>query len=141
MAGCEQRCPGCYVPETHDLKGGSKLGVYEVAGMLLAAEGEPRDGITILGGEPLLQPEGLLALMRLLKERAQHITLYTGFTLEELLHRNDPIIHQLLALTDILIDGPFIRELSHHAGEWRGSTNQRVIHQPAHYLSTQNSAV
>jgi hypothetical protein len=33
--------------------------------------------------------------------------------------------------TDILIDGPFIKELSDSAGEWRGSINQRIIRRPA----------
>lgn len=138
MAGCEQRCPGCYVPETHDLNGGLLLSISETAARLLTEKGAPRDGVTILGGEPLLQPTGLLALLQLLKVQGQHITLYTGFTLEELQQRADVRIPQLLALTDILIDGPFVKELTDNAGEWRGSTNQRIIHHPAQYLLSIN---
>lgn len=134
-AGCERRCPGCYVPETHDLNGGIELSISKIAETLLADEGAPRDGITFLGGEPFLQPKGLLALLQILKAQAQHITLYTGFTLEELQQRTDARIPQILALTDILIDGPFIKELADNAGEWRGSTNQRILHHPAQYFS------
>jgi anaerobic ribonucleoside-triphosphate reductase activating protein len=83
-----------------------------------------------LGGEPFLQPKGLLALTQALKRRDQHITLYTGYTLEDLLSRDDRTIRRTLDLTDILIDGPFVKELSDDANEWRGSTNQRIIHQP-----------
>ncbi len=136
MAGCERRCAGCYVPETHDLNGGVQLSILEIAAQLLADEGAPRDGITILGGEPFLQPTGLLALLQLLK--AQHITLYTGFTLEELQQWENACIPQILSLTDILIDGPFVKELTDKAGEWRGSTNQRILHHPVQYLSPIN---
>jgi anaerobic ribonucleoside-triphosphate reductase activating protein len=138
MAGCEQRCPGCYVPETHDLNGGIAIGIAEIVARLLSDEGAPRDGITILGGEPFLQLTGLLALLQLLKAQAQHITLYTGFTLEELQQRDDARILQIFALTDILIDGPFVKELTDNAGEWRGSTNQRILYHPVQYLSSIN---
>jgi anaerobic ribonucleoside-triphosphate reductase activating protein len=126
------------VPETHDLNGGVRLSIPDIAARLLTEEGAPRDGITILGGEPFLQPTGLLALLQWLKARSQHITLYTGFTLEELQQRDDTSTQQILALTDILIDGPFVRELADNAGEWRGSTNQRILHQPAQYFISIN---
>jgi anaerobic ribonucleoside-triphosphate reductase activating protein len=82
----------------------------------------------VLGGEPFLQPEGLLSLVTALKAHGQHVTLYSGYTLEELLSLSDPLIAQILDLADILIDGPFVKEFSDCAGEWRGSTNQRIIH-------------
>jgi len=130
-AGCTLRCPGCFVPETHPLDGGVEMAVGEIIRQLLGREGEPRDGVTILGGEPFLQPSGLLALMRALKRRCEHITLYTGHTLEQLNARPEAYIKPILELTDILIDGPFVKELSTNAGEWRGSTNQRILHNPA----------
>lgn len=111
------------------------MNVTEIVERLLAPEGEPRDGVTILGGEPFLQPKGLLALMRSLKQREQHVTLYTGYTLDDLVGRNDHPISQILELTDILIDGPFVKELSGNAGEYVGSTNQRIIRRPALYAS------
>jgi anaerobic ribonucleoside-triphosphate reductase activating protein len=135
VSGCERFCPGCYVPETHDLNGGVRLRIPDIAASLLADEGAPRDGITILGGEPFLQPMGLLALLQILKAQGQHITLYSGFTLEELQQRGDACVPQILALTDILIDGPFVKELSQNAGEWRGSTNQRILHHPVQSLT------
>jgi len=53
---------------------------------------------------------------------------HSGYTPEELLSLTDPAVSQILDLADILIDGPFVKELSGDAGEWRGSTNQRIIH-------------
>ena len=130
LAGCLLRCAGCYVPETHDVKGGVLMGISEVVELLLDPQGEPRDGVTILGGEPFLQPEGLAALVGALKERHLHVTLYTGYQLEVLLAREEKAVSEALALTDLLIDGPFVASLTHGAGEWRGSTNQRIIPQP-----------
>lgn len=136
VIGCIQKCPACFVPETHDISGGVEIEVSEIVDRLLAPEGAPRDGVTILGGEPFLQPRGLLALMQLLKQRDQHITLYTGYTLEDLIGRNDRRIHRIFELTDILIDGPFVKEISDGAGEWIGSRNQKIVYQPALYATT-----
>jgi len=53
LQGCPIRCRGCYVPETHDPGGGILLTIAEVVKALLDPVGEPRDGITVLGGEPV----------------------------------------------------------------------------------------
>jgi anaerobic ribonucleoside-triphosphate reductase activating protein len=128
LSGCEKRCPGCIAVETWPLGSGVEMSVSEVVKAMLDPGGAPRDGVTVLGGEPFLQPEGLLSLVMRLKAHGQHVTLYSGYTLEELLSRHDPVISQILDLADILIDGPFVKELSGDAGEWRGSTNQRIIY-------------
>src|SRR5262249_49250546 len=128
LSGCEKRCPGCIAVETWPLGSGVEMSVSEVVKATLDPGGAPRDGVTVLGGEPFLQPEGLLSLVTALKAHGQHVTLYSGYMLEELLSRQDPVISQILDLADILIDGPFVKELSGDAGEWRGSTNQRIIY-------------
>ena len=140
-AGCLLRCEGCFIPETHPITSGVEMRIGEVIERLLAPEGEPRDGVTVLGGEPFLQPDGLLALMQMLKERNEHITLYSGYTLEQLLSRPEPAIRLILELADILIDGPFVKALSDNVGEWRGSTNQRIIHRPLRHESSAAAAV
>jgi anaerobic ribonucleoside-triphosphate reductase activating protein len=127
LSGCEKRCPGCFAVETWPLRSGVEMSVSEVVNATLDPGGAPRDGVTVLGGEPFLQPQGLLSLVAALKAHSQHVTLYSGYTLEELLSLPDPVIAQILDSADILIDGPFVKELSGGAGEWRGSTNQRII--------------
>lgn len=117
LAGCLLRCPGCFVPETHNPQGGVALTIGEIIDLLLDQQGSPRDGVTVLGGEPFLQPEGLAILLRTLKERELHITLYTGYTLEALRARKENAVHEALTHADILIDGPFVAQFSRHAGE------------------------
>jgi anaerobic ribonucleoside-triphosphate reductase activating protein len=125
----------CYVPETHDPAAGVALGVQDVVAALLHPVGEPRDGITMLGGEPFFQPEGLAALLRALKRRGVDTAVYTGYTLETLGRREEPDVRGALRLTDLLIDGPFVRSLAAGAGRWRGSRNQRLVLQPARALT------
>jgi len=121
----------CFVPETHSLDDGVVLPVNVLVEALLDPIGAPRDGVSILGGEPFAQPVGLAALLRCLKARRVHTVVYTGYTLEVLARRAEPAIRAALELTDLLIDGPFVAALADGAGEWRGSRNQRFISHPA----------
>ncbi len=88
------------------------------------------DGVTILGGEPFDQTTSLEILVEKLKAKNYHVTVYSGYTLEKLLARNDESVNRILAKTDLLIDGAFDRNLTKDAGEYRGSSNQRLIPYP-----------
>jgi anaerobic ribonucleoside-triphosphate reductase activating protein len=55
---------------------------------------------------------------------------FTGFLLENAREMPDPAVQELLAHTDILVDGPYLREQPETARRWIGSSNQRV-----HFLS------
>lgn len=81
------------------------------------------EGITILGGEPFIQPRALLELVTLCQANNLAVIVFSGF-LYELLQEKHPAI---LAKIDILIDGPFIIEKLDKKRRLIGSTNQRVI--------------
>ena len=86
------------------------------------------DGLTISGGEPFLQAEALAELVREVREmRDIGVIIYSGFTLEELHAKSD--CAGLLAVTDILIDGRYVKELD-DGRAYIGSSNQRL-----HYLT------
>jgi anaerobic ribonucleoside-triphosphate reductase activating protein len=53
--------------------------------------------------------------------------IYSGYTIEALIQRKDPNINYILTHIDLLIDGPFVRQLGEGAGEYRGSQNQKII--------------
>lgn len=129
FAGCSIRCPGCYVPETHVSENGSLISVERIIDEVDGRRSE-HDGVTIIGGEPFDQIAGLARLVEKLKAKHYHITLYTGHTLEALVEYPNPLIIEILANTDLLIDGPFRRDLTERAGEYRGSRNQRLIRNP-----------
>jgi len=129
VAGCTLGCPGCWVPSLHALDGGRPVSVDLLADAVLDPFYE-RDGVSILGGEPFQQPEGLLALVRALRARGcPHLLAYSGHTYEQLrrMAERQPAIGAVLGDLDVLIDGPYVLARADTAGPWTGSGNQRVI--------------
>jgi anaerobic ribonucleoside-triphosphate reductase activating protein len=129
MAGCSILCAGCYIPETHLRANGRLVSITEIISEIDKTSGE-HDGVTILGGEPFDQPENLRHLVEKLKAKGYHLVIYSGYTVENLLERESESVNRILSMTDLLIDGAFVRELASKAGEYRGSSNQRLILHP-----------
>jgi len=126
---CPLKCKGCYVPELHNKNSGALISVKKLAGLLLAPN-HTRDGVTILGGEPFAQADGLLDLVQELRNNGcPHIVCYCGYTLEALREKaaKQTAVSRVLDEIDILIDGAYIESLASSAGLWTGSGNQRVI--------------
>lgn len=129
VAGCSIRCAGCYVPETHERTNGKLTSISDIVVEIDKKSGA-HDGVSILGGEPFDQPESLQILVEKLKAKNYHLVIYSGYTLETLLARGQESVNRILSNTDLLIDGAFVRELASNAGEYRGSSNQRLILHP-----------
>ena len=129
VAGCSIRCAGCYVPETHERANGRAFSIDEIISEI-DSQRERHDGVTVLGGEPFDQAESLLTLVEKLKAKNYHVAVYSGYTLENLLARRSESVNQILEKIDLLIDGAFDRNLTKGAGEYRGSSNQKIISQP-----------
>ncbi len=129
VQGCCFSCNNCGSPEWRVMKSATLLYPEELAQRILAEPG--LDGITISGGEPMLQAESLLRLVQILRtsRREFSVLCYTGFTHDVLREKNDPYVNGFLAEIDVLVDGPYIDELNDNMG-WRGSANQRI-----HFLS------
>ena len=123
VQGCLRSCPGCMSPDTRPLDGGTWIEEETLADRMMPFSFE---GITISGGEPMLQSAGLCKLIHLLREKRDiGVIVYTGFTLEELYELQNPDQLAFLNETDVLIDGPYMRELDDNAS-LRGSSNQRI---------------
>jgi len=126
VSGCSIRCIGCHVPQTHRQENGMQTPIHSIVDEIIAKR-NVHDGVTILGGEPFDQPEPVAELVSRLKRQLLHIAIYSGYTLEALIGRRDPHIDFILTHTDLLIDGPYMRQLGQDAGEYRGSRNQKLI--------------
>ncbi|MBI5886855.1 MAG: radical SAM protein [Deltaproteobacteria bacterium] len=121
--GCGRNCPGCFNPETHSDAGGLIKTPQQVFDESLT---KGIEGLTVSGGEPFEQPDGLTALVRLARTRYGLTTVvYTGFTIEEL--QKDPQRGSALQYIDVLIDGPYKEGMKETTLLARGSTNQRLI--------------
>lgn len=124
--GCPLRCPGCCNPEMLPFEGGKPTPLSAVLAQLDEAKQAGVEGITLMGGEPTSHAEGAVALARAARQRGLSVMFFSGYTIEELRGRQDPLVDELICLTDILVDGPYVRETPDNERRWVGSTNQRI---------------
>ena len=125
--GCPHNCPDCHNPETHDFEGGMDVTIDRLLKEI--DKNKLLKGVTFSGGEPTCQAEGFAALGEEVKKRGLTITLFSGYTYEQLMERSksEQALSRLLELTDLLIDGPFVKEKKDLTLAFRGSSNQRLI--------------
>lgn len=120
--GCKKGCPGCFNPATHSMAEENLLSCGDIF-----ADNNPTslEGITVSGGEPFLQADGLAALLKMSKEFYNLSTLvYTGYDYEELKEKEE--MKTILSLIDVLIDGGYEASKKETTTLARGSTNQRL---------------
>ncbi|MCT7973423.1 4Fe-4S single cluster domain-containing protein [Laspinema olomoucense] len=124
VQGCPFACPGCIVPESWDARGGETVTIEELAHWILA---QPNiEGITLSGGEPMMQANALSQLIDTLhQQRDLGVMCYTGYRLETLQQQGSDAQRQLLQRIDLLVDGQY-RQEEHDNLLWRGSRNQRL---------------
>lgn len=133
--GCPLRCPGCCNPEFIPFKGGHTRTLTEMTAELRRAKEESGvEGITIMGGEPFAHALASLALAHVSRRLGLSVMVFSGFTIEELRERAEPEVAELIAATDILVDGPYVREEPDTERRWIGSRNQRI-----HFLTPRYS--
>ena len=126
VQGCPHNCRGCHNPQTHDFNGGT---ITDTEELLEKIKSNPLlDGVTFSGGEPFCQAGALASLGKEIKKLGLNIVTYTGYTFEQLYSsREQNNWNDLLKVTDVLIDGPFILEQKDWEIKFRGSSNQRYI--------------
>ena len=126
LSGCERRCIGCANPELWE-KDGKEIPFAMFLAMCRAAVTDySLSGITVTGGEPLLQAEELDLFLDGMKDLSTDILLFTGFTMEEIRNQNRPVLNHILTKVSVLVDGEY-RQEENHGEILRGSSNQ-VIH-------------
>lgn len=137
--GCPHHCPDCHNPETWDFDSGKEFTVNTLNEIYdaLRANGVKRN-FCIMGGEPLCE-ENLFLVQMVLQNVKQNfpdikIYIWTGYYYNDLLKKSDNRIQKILEMTDILIDGPYIKNLRDITLSMRGSSNQSII-----YLKGENN--
>lgn len=126
--GCPLRCPGCCNPEFLPFRGGTAVPVIELVAQLRHQVHFTPDleGVSLLGGEPFAHAAAAAEVAAEARRLGLSVMVYSGYTLEQLRDRDDGDSRRLLALTDILVDGPYVREQPEASRRWVGSTNQRL---------------
>jgi len=125
--GCPHRCQGCHNPKTHELDQGTVVTTEDL--LIEIAKVKLIRGVTFSGGEPFIQAEPLAIIAERVKTFGLNIVTYSGYTFEQLLVMADknPGVQQLLAATDILVDGLYKADERDIGLAFRGSRNQRLI--------------
>lgn len=125
LQGCSIQCRGCVSRDTWDPAGGELFNADRLAELVVEGLDAGLDGVTISGGEPFDQPEGLACLLGLLRpeldRRRADLLVYSGYSLGYLQRHYE----RILARADAVITGPFRDDLPTSL-IWRGSSNQRL---------------
>lgn len=131
VQGCPMRCKGCCNPDELAFVTKTLTRPEDLAARALSVEVE---GVTLLGGEPFAQAEGLARFAEIVRGEGLSVMVFTGYTLDELRAMDDPKVATLLAQTDLLVDGRYERERRTTEIRWVGSSNQRM-----HFLTERYS--
>lgn len=125
FCGCNFHCPDCFNKEIWDFKCGEKFDENAKNLLFSYLNDEHVNGLSILGGEPLMQGEELYELLKEVKNRYPNkiIYLWTGYYLNEI---KDNIQKDILSLCDYVIDGRFEKDKKDLNLLLRGSSNQTV---------------
>ena len=132
FSGCHFHCPGCHNPEAQDFNYGRdyNIDVRQEIMEKLKKNGVMRT-LSILGGEPLNNENigDVLNLIGWCKLDYPDLKIYvwTGYTLEELLERDDDDVRAVLRNITCLIDGRYEQDKRDTTLPLRGSSNQRII--------------
>lgn len=128
LTGCAMRCQFCHNPDTWNMQAGKLYTADELLKTALRYRtywGE-EGGITVSGGEPLLQIDFLIELFRKAKEQGVHTTIDTSgnpFTREEPFFSK---MQELMKYTDlVMLDIKHIDDEAHQV--LTGCTNQNII--------------
>lgn len=105
VQGCSMRCAYCHNPDTWEIGVGTEMSPEEIMeGMLKNIGFYEKGGLTVTGGEPLLQIDFLIDLFTLAKEKGIHTTIDTsGIAYRPENKEFQAKLDKLLTLTDLVM--------------------------------------
>ena len=132
--GCLRRCAGCCNPHMQPIERRNIVSVDDLLNLIKKHKIEDGiEGVSLIGGEPILQAEGFAELACKCQQEQLSVILFTGYQYEDIVMMDDVNIKTLIEHTDILVDGEFVKELYDEERDWVGSTNQKVIFMSERY--------
>jgi hypothetical protein CLOSPO_00866 len=137
FAGCRKAeegdpCRGCFNYQLWQREQGSQISIQAIVDRL--EDMCSVKSVTIVGGEPTDQLEGLIELCKLLKRYNYHVLVISWHTYEDMLKENPEQYEQLFDTIDVLVDGQYDEHQriydDTHTNVMRsfiGSNNQKVV--------------
>lgn len=127
LQGCPFHCVGCISPEWIIKRENQLINLNELVRIVNLDQVE---GITISGGEPLLQAKNLIRFLILVKtiKPEANIIVFSGFRIDEARkYLGASLFYQLFRMVDVFIDGRY-EEKENDGRGLRGSRNQKIWH-------------
>ncbi len=128
MQGCPMRCLYCHNPDTWDTHGGTEISLSEIISEYEKNRAfYEKGGITVTGGEPLMQTEFVTELFREAKKRGIHTCIDTsGITYSETNAKYLEKLDELIQYTDlVMLDIKHIDTAKHKI--LTGHGNERIL--------------
>lgn len=137
--GCSRGCKGCVSENLQPVVLSTEGRIED---FLEGFNFKKIDGVTISGGEPFEQIKELKKLIGFLRnQQIEDILVYTGYTLDELIKKNNKDITYILDNIAVLIDGPYVLELDDQKHNLKGSTNQKIHYFKSEYEEKYNEFI
>jgi anaerobic ribonucleoside-triphosphate reductase activating protein len=132
LQGCHKRCSSCLSSEFLPLRGGASYSIEQVSELVRFHHSNyPVQGLTISGGEPMVQWAALEMFLGSIKKEIQtlNVILFTGYTYSgegRFFDAPSLTVPDIEILVDLLIDGEYV-EANNNGEFMRGSGNQRHL--------------
>lgn len=137
LQGCPMRCMYCHNPDTWVVNENQKMSVSDILSQYDSVKEFCKGGITVTGGEPLMQIYFVTELFKEAKKREIHTALDTsGVMFSSSSHRGEGVLNkfdELMKYTDlVLLDIKHIDDEEHK--KLTGHSNKNIL-EFAKYLS------
>lgn len=124
VSGCTHNCPGCFNSSAFDFSSGTEFTKLEINRILKYLDDPFISGLSILGGDPLMESNyrDVLELVKIVRDRqpSKSIWVWTGYKMSFVKkHRNE-----ILFYVDAIVDGKYNKNLP--SVPFRGSSNQKI---------------
>ena len=116
--GCPHLCPGCHNPQTHDMHSGFEMSSREIIKQIKATK--LQKGITLSGGEPLLQAEEVIVFLRLCKENKIHTAIETCGMF------SSRVLEEVIPLVDLFLWDIKDTDVQRHKA-YTGASNEKIL--------------
>lgn len=125
--GCARNCKGCCNPHMQAFTAKQVVDTEDLKALILQSKKQNGiEGVTFIGGEPMLQAEGFADIAKWSHENDLTVLTFTGYLYQELQDMHNPHVDALLSNMDLLVDGPFVESLLDKERDWIGSSNQKL---------------
>ncbi len=116
LQGCPLRCLYCHNPDAIPARGGKAISVADAMKDILHYKNFIKDGgVTISGGEPLLQPDFTVALLNACREEGLHTAVDTSGFAPEHIQKKVADAADLVLLDIKALDDELCRTISGHS--------------------------